>query len=76
MGAGDIAFYPGPEKALVVMDQSEQCTVMRGMEILKKGTGYPVYYNEKLTVTMEDGVTELEIHYRNLKPSEREPEKK
>ena len=76
VGAGDIAFYPGPEKALVVMDQSEQCTVMRGMEILKKGTGYPVYYNEKLTVTMEDGVTELEIHYRNLKPSEREPEKK
>lgn len=75
-GAGDIVFYPGPEKALVVMDQSEQCTVMRGMEILKKGIGYPVYYNEKLTVTMEDGITEMEIHYRNLKPGEREPEKR
>lgn len=76
VGAGDIAFYPGPEKAVVIMDQSEQCTVMRGMEILKKGIGYPVYYNEKLTVTLEDGVTELEIHYKNLKPSEREPERK
>lgn len=76
VGAGDIVFYPGPEKAVVVMDQSEQCTVMRGMEILKKGIGYPVYYNEKLTVTMEDGVTELEIHYKNLKPSERESEKR
>jgi len=76
VGAGDIAFYPGPEKAIVVMDQSEQCTVMRGMEILKKGIGYPVYYNEKLTVTMEDGITELEIHYKNLKPSERELEKR
>ena len=53
------------------MDQSEQCTVMRGMEILKKGIGYPVNYNEKITATMEDGVTELEIHYKNLKPSER-----
>ena len=76
VGAGDIVFYPGPEKAVVVMDQSEQCTVMRGMEILKKGIGYPVYYNEKLTVTMEDGITELEIHYKNLKPSERESEKR
>ncbi len=75
-GAGDIVFYPGPDKALVVMDQSEQCTVMRGMEILKKGIGYPVYYNEKLTVTMEDGITEMEIHYKNLKPGEREPEKR
>ncbi len=72
IGAGDIAFYPGPEKAVVIMDQSEQCTVMRGMEILKKGIGYPVYYNEKLTVTLEDGITELEIHYKNLKPGERE----
>lgn len=72
IGAGDIAFYPGSEKSVVVMDQSEQCTVMRGMEILKKGIGYPVYYNEKLTVTLEDGITELEIHYKNLKPGERE----
>ena len=46
------------------------------MEILKKGIGYPVYYNEKLTVTMEDGITEMEIHYKNLKPGEREPEKR
>ncbi len=72
VGAEDIVFYPGPEKTIVVMDQSEQCTVMRGMEILKKGIGYPVNYNEKITATMEDGVTELEIHYKNLKPSEQQ----
>ncbi|MGN0330893.1 MAG: hypothetical protein ACI4D5_06570, partial [Kineothrix sp.] len=69
---GDILFYPGAEKAVIVMDQSESCTVMRGMEILKKGIGYPVYYHEKLTVTLEDGLTELELHYKNLKAGERE----
>jgi len=68
----DIVFYPGADKAVIVMDQSKQCTVMRGMEILKKGIGYPVFYHEKLTITLEDGMTELEIHYKNLKPRERD----
>lgn len=71
IGAGDIVFYPGQDRALIVMDQSERCTVMRGTEILKKGMGYPAYYNEKITVSFEDGITELEIHYRDLKPGER-----
>ena len=71
-GPEDIVFYPGADKAVIVMDQSKQCTVMRGMEILKKGIGYPVFYHEKLTITLEDGMTELEIHYKNLKPRERD----
>lgn len=70
IGEEDIIFYPGPDKALIVMDQSEHCTVMRGTEILKKGMGYPVFYDEKLTVTFEDGITEMEIHYKKLKPGE------
>lgn len=45
---------------------------MRGSEIMKKGMGYPVSYHEKVTVTFEDEMTEMEIHYKNLKPSERE----
>lgn len=73
IGAGDISFYPGADRALVVMDQSEKCTVLRGTEILKKGMGYPVYYNGKLTVTFEDGITVLEIHYMNLKSGELKP---
>lgn len=72
IGAEDIVFYPGYDKSLIVMDQSEQCTVMRGTEILKKGMGYPVYYNEKITVTFEDSITEMELYYKNLKPSEQE----
>lgn len=72
IGAEDIILYPGPEQSLIVMDQSEGCTMLRGTEILKKGMGYPVFYNEKLTVTFEDEATEMEIHYKNLKPSERE----
>lgn len=73
-GAEEIVFYPGADKAVIIMDQSKECTVMRGMEILKKGMGYPVFYHEKLTITLEDGRTELEIHYKNLKPGERERE--
>lgn len=72
IGASDIIFYPGPDHSVIIMDQSERCTVMRGMEILKKGMGYPIFYNEKITITFEDGETEMEIHYKNLKPSERE----
>lgn len=71
-GAGDIHFYPGPDRTLLVMDQSEKCTVLRGTEILKKGMGYPVYYNGKITVVLEDGITEAEIHYKSLKPSEQQ----
>lgn len=72
IGADDIILYPGPDHAVIVMDQSEGCTVMRGMEILKKGMGYPVYYNGKITVSFDDEETEMELHYRNLKPGERE----
>ncbi len=72
IGAEDIVFYPGPDRAVIIMDQSDGCTVLRGTEILKKGMGYPVTYGEKLTVTFDDDATEMEIHYKNLKPSERE----
>lgn len=72
IGAEDIIFYPGPDHSVIVMDQSERCTVLRGAEILKKGMGYPVFYNEKLTITFEDELSEMEIYYKNLKPSERE----
>lgn len=72
IGAEDIIFYPGPDSSIIIMDQSERCTVMRGSEILKKGMGYPAFFGEKLTVTFEDEMTEMEIHYKNLKPSEKE----
>ena len=57
---------------MILCDRSDQCTVMRGAEILKKGKGYPVYYNEKITITFYEEDTELELYYKNLKPSERE----
>lgn len=70
IGEENIIFCAGPDKALIAMDQSENCTMLRGTEILKKGVGYPVHYNGKLTVIFEDGITEVEIHYKNIKPSE------
>ena len=72
VGEEGIVFYPGPDHSVIVTDQSEHCTVLKKMEILKKGTGYPVYYNEKITITFEDGITEMEVHYKNLKPSEKQ----
>lgn len=72
IGAEDIIFYPGPDHSVIVMDQSECCTALRGMEILKKGMGYPIFYGDKVTVTFEDEATEMELHYKNLRPSERE----
>lgn len=72
IGADEIVFYPGPNHSVIMMDQSERCTILKGAEILKKGMGYPVYYNEKITVTFDDETTEMEIHYKSLKPSERE----
>lgn len=72
IGAEDIIFYPGPDHSVIVMDQSEHCTALRGMEILKKGVGYPIFYGDKVTVTFEDESTEMELYYKNLKPSERE----
>lgn len=72
IGAENIVFCAGPDKALIAMNQSENCTMLRGTEILKKGVGYPVYYNGKLTVVFEDGTTEVEIHYKSIKPSELE----
>lgn len=71
-GGEHILFYPGSDHALMIVDQSEGCTVMRGMEIVKKGLEYPVYYHGKLTISFADGETEMEIHYKSLKPSEKQ----
>lgn len=72
IGADDIAIYPAPDHAFIIVDQSEGCTIMKGTEILRKNMGYPVFYNEKLIISFDDEVTEMEVHYKNLKPSERE----
>ena len=49
---------------------------MRGTEIVKKGMGYPIFYNEKITIAFEDEMTEMEIHYKNISPGERSKVKK
>lgn len=64
-----IEFFPGDDHALIVTDRSASCSVFRGMEALRKGIEYPVSYNAKITVVF-DKMTEIEIHYKSLKPSE------
>lgn len=64
-----IQFFPGQDHSLIVTDRSSSCSVFRGMEVLRKGIEYPVSYNAKITVAF-DKATEIEIHYKSLKPSE------
>jgi len=71
IGAGDIFFYPGPDRSLILTSHSEGCTILKGRELVMRDYGYPVNFDEKVTITFEDECTELEVHYKNIKPSER-----
>lgn len=71
IGADDVTFYPGPDQSIIVMDQSEWYTVLRGTEILREGMGYPTLLDRRLTIYSENETAEMEIYYKNLKPGER-----
>ena len=69
-GADQITFKPGKEKNLVVQNKGK-ASVLKGKELLLKGRAYPMYYHEKVTFLFEEEGTEIEVHYKDLKPSER-----
>ena len=69
-GADQITFKPGKEKNLVVQNKGKT-SVLKGKELLLKGKAYPMYYHEKITFLFEEEGTEIEVHYKDLKPSER-----
>ena len=43
-----------------------------GRELLIKGHSYHLYYGEKVTFIFDREDTEIEVHYRDLKPDERQ----
>lgn len=69
--ADKILFSGGADYTLCVRNNGST-TVMQGTEILLRGKKYTLRYNDKLLLIFNNGETEIEVHYKNMKPSERE----
>ncbi|MBD5480388.1 MAG: VWA domain-containing protein [Lachnospiraceae bacterium] len=68
--ADRVQFQGGEQHTLCVKNQGD-ATVVCGKEILLRNKKYILHYNEKLLLIFNDGEIELEVHYKNMKPSER-----
>ena len=69
-GAERIIIRPGDDRSLIIKNNSK-ATVLMGREFLVKGHAYHLYYGEKVTFIFDQEDTEIEVHYRDLKPNER-----
>jgi hypothetical protein len=70
-GADKIIIRPGENRSLTVKNNS-RASAMKGREILAKGCSCSLYYYEKVTFIFDQEDTEIEVHYRDLKPDERQ----
>ena len=66
--AGRIWLEAGKKETLLVRHDTN-CTVVRGRTPVKRRHTEAMEYNEKMYITFEDGVTEIEIRYKAIKPS-------
>lgn len=66
-----ILFYGGENHTLCIRNNGD-ATLFNGKDVLLRSKKYTLNYNEKLLMIFNDGDVELEIHYKNIKPSERE----
>lgn len=69
-GAERIIIKPGDDRSLIIKNNSK-ASVLMGRELLMKGHAYHLYYGEKVTFIFDPEDTEIEVHYRDLKPNER-----
>lgn len=69
-GADKIVIKPGEDKSLIIKN-SGRVTAMKGRELLEKGHAYHLYYHEKVTFIFDQEDTEIEVHYKDLKPNEK-----
>lgn len=69
-GAEKIILKPGEDKSLAVKNNSK-AAALKGRELLAKGRFYHLYFHEKITFIFDQEDTEIEIHYKDLKPNER-----
>lgn len=68
-GDKDILLRPGRDGALNITNNSNS-TVLKSRELMVKGKSFDVYFEEKVTVIFDNG-SEVVLHYKNVKPSER-----
>lgn len=69
-GAEKVIIKPGEDKSLVIKNNGK-ATALMGRELLEKNTSYRMYYNQKVTFIFDPEDTEIEVHYKDLKPNER-----
>ncbi|MMZ69087.1 hypothetical protein D1872_318590 [compost metagenome] len=66
--SGRIWLEAGKKETLLVRHDTN-CTVVRGRTPIQRKQTAALEYNDKLYITFEDGVTEIEIRYKAIKPS-------
>lgn len=69
--ADKVVFFGGKDNTLCVRNGGD-VTLFNGKDILLRSKKYTLNYNEKLLAIFNDGEIEVEIHYKNIKPSERQ----
>lgn len=70
-GAEKIILRPGDDRSLLIKNSS-RASVLMGRELLAKGRPYHLYYGEKVTFIFDREEAEIEVHYRDLRPNERQ----
>ena len=68
--ADKIRFTGGKDHALCFKNTG-YATIVKENQILKREKKYSLYYGEKILLIFNNGGTEIELHYKNMKPSER-----
>ncbi|MFD3262207.1 VWA domain-containing protein [Paenibacillus lentus] len=66
--AEQIVFTPGKDGKLIVKNTS-RCSLVRNRTPLPKNKKEILEYNDKLYITFEDGITEIELRYKAIKPT-------
>lgn len=69
-GADKVIIKPGNDKSLVIKNNGK-ATALMGRELLEKNVSCRMYYNQKVTFIFDQEDTEIEVHYKDLKPNER-----
>lgn len=69
-GADKIKFTGGPDHALCLKNIGS-ATIMKGSQMLTGEKKYFLRYGEKILLVFHNGDVELELHYKNMRQSER-----
>ncbi|MDE6357304.1 MAG: hypothetical protein K2L15_01795, partial [Eubacteriales bacterium] len=69
LSSENIIFEPSANKTLIMTNNSYSSIIKNG-SLITFEKSVNINFNEKINITLEDEVTEIELHYKSLKPSE------